>query len=128
MIILTLSNYLGKIRRGKRLNYGKSYAENYARRVLWFYSFLGKFPIVVIRVSELQKNQPYADVTAAVRRLADDFGLHVIVDGSQSSIPPEIKATERQLNIHVMPMQIDVAKLVEKLNKIGVLLLDILKV
>ena len=77
------------------------------RRVLWFYSFLGRFPIVVIRVPERQSDQPYADVTAAVRGLADDFGLRVIVDGSPNSIPPEIKATERQLNIHVMPMERD---------------------
>jgi hypothetical protein len=75
------------------------------RRVLWFYSFLGRFPIVVIRVPERQRDQPYADVTAAVRGLADDFGLRVIVDGSPNSIPPEIKATERQLNIHVMPLE-----------------------
>ena len=95
-----------------------------ARRVLWFYSFLGRFPIVVIRVPERQKDQPYADVTAAVRGLADDFGLRVIVDGSPNSIPSEIKATERQLNIHVMPMERDqiaeipeFSKLIEFLRK-----------
>ena len=78
-----------------------------ARRVLWSYSFLGRSPIVVIRVSERQREEPYAQVTAAVRGLADDFGLRVIVDGCPNSIPPEIKDTKRQLNMHVMPMERD---------------------
>jgi len=89
-----------------------------ARRVLWFYSFLGRFPIVVIRVPDRQKDQPYADVTAAVRGLADDFGLRVIVDGSPNSIPPEIKDTERQLNIHVMPMERDQISEIPKFSKL----------
>ena len=95
-----------------------------ARRVLWFYSFLGRFPIVVIRVPERQREEPYAQVTAAVRGLADDFGLRVIVDGSPNCIPPEIKNTKRQLNIHVMPMERDqiaeipeFSKLIEFLRK-----------
>ena len=78
-----------------------------ARRVLWSYSFLGRSPIVVIRVSERQREEPYAQITAAVRGLADDFGLRVIVDGCPNSIPTEIKATGRQLNMHVMPMERD---------------------
>lgn len=75
------------------------------KRVLWFYSFFGRTPVVVVRVSERQREKPYAQVTAAVRSLADDFGLRVIVDGSPNSIPPETKATERQFNVHVMPME-----------------------
>ena len=47
-----------------------------ARRLLFFYSFLFKHsPIVVIRVPERQIGERYADLTAAVRALADDFGL-----------------------------------------------------
>jgi hypothetical protein len=75
------------------------------RRVLWLFSFLDRFPIVVIRVPERQREEPCAQVTAAVRGLTDDFGLRVIVDGPPNSIPPEIKATERHLNIHVMPIE-----------------------
>ncbi len=85
---------------------------------------MGRFPIVVIKVPERQKDQSYADLTAAVRELADDFDLRVIVDGSPNSIPPEIKATNRQLNIHVMPMERDqiaeipeFSKLIEFLRK-----------
>ena len=75
------------------------------KRVLWFYSFFGRTPVVVVRVSERQREDPYAHVTAAVRSMADDFGLRVIVDGSPNSIPPETKATERQFNVYVMPME-----------------------
>jgi hypothetical protein len=76
-----------------------------ARRLLFFYSFLFKcFPIVVIRVPERQIGQQYADVTSAVRALADDFGLRVVVDGSPNSIPPELIATKRETVIAVEPM------------------------
>ena len=89
------------------------------RRVLWFYSFFGRSPIVVIRVSVRQKDLPYASITAAVRGLADDFGLRVIVDGSPNSIPPEIKSTKRQLNIHVMPMERDQIAEISELSELN---------
>jgi hypothetical protein len=76
-----------------------------ARRVLFFYSFLFKLPpTVVIRVPERQIGQQYADVTSAVRSLADDYGLRVIVDGSPNSIPPELLTTNRETVIAVEPM------------------------
>ena len=76
-----------------------------ARRLLFFYSFLFKRPpIVVIRVPERQIGQPYAQVTAAVRDLADDYGLTVVVDGLPNSIPPELIATKRETVIAVEPM------------------------
>ncbi len=59
---------------------------------------------MVIRVPERQIGQNYADVTAAVRALADDFGLRVIVDGSPNSLPPELLTTKRQTVIDVEPM------------------------
>jgi len=76
-----------------------------ARRVLFFYSLLFKLPpTVVIRVPERQIGEPYAQVTSAVRSLADDFGLRVIVDGSPNSIPPELLTTNRETVIAVEPM------------------------
>jgi hypothetical protein len=76
-----------------------------ARRLLFFYSFLFKrSPIVVIRVPERLSGQQYADVPSAVRALADDFGLRVVVDGSPNSIPPELIATKRETVIAVEPM------------------------
>ena len=50
---------------------------------------------MVIRVPELQIGETYAQVTASVRCLADDYGLRVIVDGSPNSIPPEVLTTKR---------------------------------
>ena len=64
-------------------------------------------PIVVIRVPERQAGEPYAQVTAAVRSLVDDFGLRVIVDGSPNSIPPELLTTRRQTVMVVEPMSRD---------------------
>ena len=62
-----------------------------ARRLLFFYSFLFKrSPIVVIRVPERQIGEPYAQVTAAVRDLADLYGLRVVVDGPPNSLPPKL--------------------------------------
>ena len=59
---------------------------------------------MVIRVPERQTGQPYADVTSAVRDLADDYGLRVVVDGSPNSLPPELLATKREIVIAVEPM------------------------
>ena len=59
---------------------------------------------MVIRVPERQTGQNYADVTSAVRALADDFSLRVIVDGSPNSIPPELLTTERETVISVEPL------------------------
>jgi len=59
---------------------------------------------VVIRVPERLSGQQYADVPSAVRALADDFGLRVVVDGSPNSIPPELIATKRETVIAVEPM------------------------
>lgn len=76
-----------------------------ARRVLLFYSYLFKLPpIVVIRVPERLSGQPYADIPSAVRALADEFGLRVIVDGSPNSIPPELFTTKRETVIAVEAM------------------------
>jgi hypothetical protein len=59
---------------------------------------------VVIRVPERQTGEPYAQVTSAVRDLADLYGLRVVVDGSPNSIPPELLATKRETVIAVEPM------------------------
>jgi hypothetical protein len=76
-----------------------------ARRILFFYSLLFKHsPIVVIGVPEREIGEQYPQVTSAVRALADDFGLRVIVDGSTNSIPPALLTTKRETVIAVEPM------------------------
>ncbi|RYG95635.1 hypothetical protein EON65_55685 [archaeon] len=75
------------------------------RRVLCFYNFMFKRPpIVVRRVPERQKGQRYSDVTAAVRALANDYGLRVVVDASPNSLPPELLTTNRQAVLLVEPI------------------------
>ena len=59
---------------------------------------------MVIRVPERQIGQNYADVTSAVRDLADLYGLRVVVDGSPNSIPPELLETKREMVIAIEPM------------------------
>jgi hypothetical protein len=50
----------------------------------------------VIRVPERLSGQNYADVPAAVRDLADLYGLRVVVVGPPNSLPPELFATKRE--------------------------------
>jgi hypothetical protein len=59
---------------------------------------------VVIGVPERESGEPYAQVTAAVRDLADSYGLRVVVDGSPNSLPPTLLSTKRETVIAVEPM------------------------
>ncbi|RYY43158.1 MAG: hypothetical protein EOO06_20105 [Chitinophagaceae bacterium] len=63
-----------------------------------------RLPIVVIRVPERQAGELYAQVTSAVRALADEYGLRVVVDGSPNSLPPELLTTNRERVLSVEPM------------------------
>jgi hypothetical protein len=77
-----------------------------AQRTLFFYRWFFKFPpVVVLRVPERQQGQEYADVTAAVRFLADELQLAPIIDGSPNSIPPEALSTRRESIIVVEPLK-----------------------
>jgi hypothetical protein len=78
---------------------------------------------VVISVPERQTGQNYADVTAAVRALADSFDLRVVVDGSPNSIPPELFSTKRQIVIAVEPMSKEQIESIPELK----VLIDFLK-
>lgn len=59
---------------------------------------------MVISVPERLSGQLHADLPSAVRVLASDFGLRVIVDGSPNAIPPELLATVRETVFDVGPM------------------------
>jgi predicted Zn-dependent protease with MMP-like domain len=63
---------------------------------------------VVISVPERSIGENYASVTSATRELADKFGLRVIIDGSPNSIPPDLKATGREIVIDIERMSRDV--------------------
>lgn len=81
-------------------------AEKSARRVVFFHSLMFKQPpTVVLHVPDrYQDHRSYADVTAAVRQLADDFGVRVVVDGVPSALPPELFATKRETVFVIGPM------------------------
>lgn len=76
-----------------------------ARRVLAFHNLFFSPPIVVLRVPERQKNEAYASTPSAVRSLADDYGLKVIVDGSPNSLPEELLRTLREEILNIEPMK-----------------------
>ena len=89
------------------------------QRVLWFYSMIFRSPpVVVLRVPERLQGQPYADVPAAVRGLADEYGLRVIVDGSPNSIPPETMTTNREINIFIEPMDRSVIESIPEFSEL----------
>ena len=60
-----------------------------ARRVISWYNLFGlrpRFfgsqpPLVIINALERTGNEPYAQISTAVRRLTERFGLRVLVDG-----------------------------------------------
>ncbi len=59
---------------------------------------------MVIRVPERLSGQNYADVPAAVRDLADLYGLRVVVDGAPNSLPPTLIATKRETVVAIEPI------------------------
>ena len=77
----------------------------------------------MIRVPERQIGQNYADVTSAVRDLADLYGLRVVVDGSPNSLPPELLTTQRETVIAVEPMSKEQIESISELKD----LIDFLK-
>ena len=90
-----------------------------ARRVIKFHQLLFRNPpIVVISVPERGPNQEYADVSAAVRGLVDEFKLKVLVDGSPNSIPPDTLSTERQVLISVNEMSKDQIESIANFNEL----------
>jgi hypothetical protein len=62
----------------------------------------------VIKVPERAESEEYADVTAACRELADEYGLRVVVEGDHNSIPPNLLTTKRERLMEVEPMSRDV--------------------
>jgi hypothetical protein len=52
-------------------------------------------------ILEGESGEPYAEVTSAVRDLADLYGLRVVADGSPNSLPPTFNATKLETVIAV---------------------------
>jgi len=77
----------------------------YAGRVMSWFQLLtfGRPLVLVLSVSEVMVGQKYAELTGAVRALADQ-GHIVIVDASPNSIPPELLTTLRENVVDVDAM------------------------
>ena len=73
---------------------------NVERVVKWYCRIFRGGPSLVMTMSERNSGMPYAEVTGAIRALAD-MGVKVIVDASPNSLPAEATATKRQLVLHV---------------------------
>lgn len=76
-----------------------------ARRVLWWHRLLFRSPAtVVLQAAERKPSQPFADLDSAARALSHDFGLCVIIDASDNSLPGAARATLREVLLDVEPM------------------------
>ncbi|KAI3650437.1 hypothetical protein MP228_003918 [Amoeboaphelidium protococcarum] len=82
-----------------------------AKRVIFWHRLFtfGSPPIVVINATEREPGDRYAGLTGAVRTLADEFKLRVIVDGSPNSLSDSFLRTGRQRVCVVKPMSWDMA-------------------
>jgi hypothetical protein len=81
-------------------------AEPSFRRVVWWYPFFacGNRPVVVLNLAERSHAEEYAHVTGAVRVLAEEFKLRVIVDASPNAIEAALLKTNRCIEVNVDPM------------------------
>ncbi len=71
------------------------------RVIRWHKLFFGTPPTVVLRIRERSQGEKPASVGAAVRQLVEDYGAHVIVDSSDSSLEHMALKTIRQRVVQV---------------------------
>jgi hypothetical protein len=76
-----------------------------ARRVLWWHALLFRTPAtVVLHAGERKPAQAFADVDNAARVLAHSYGVRVVIDASDNSLPAAARATLREKVLDVGPM------------------------
>ena len=76
-----------------------------ARSVLWWHHLLFRTPAtVVLQAAERKPSQVHADLDSAARALSRDFGMRVVVDASNNSLPSAALATLRKMVLDVEPM------------------------
>ena len=80
-----------------------------ARRVIFWYSlFAQRPPVVVIHASERKEGDSFASIGGAARILTDNYGLHVLIDGSPNSLHKELFCTKRENILRIEPFAEDV--------------------
>ena len=76
-----------------------------ARRVAWWHRFIFRTPVtIVLHAAERKPTQQFADLDSAARALTYDFGMRVVIDASDNSLPEFAKGTKREKVIEVPPM------------------------
>jgi hypothetical protein len=77
-----------------------------ALRVLWWHYFFFRQPVtVVLQATERSSAEPFAALHGAARALTHDFGVRVLIDASNNSLPVETTATKREKILELEPMQ-----------------------
>ena len=73
---------------------------------------------VVLNAAERKPTQAFADLDSAARALADGYGLRVVIDASDNSLPEFAKPMKREDVIEVGPMSRDVLESVPDLAEL----------
>ena len=88
-----------------------------ARRVAWWHRFIFRTPVtIVLHAAERKPTQQFADLDSAARALTYDFGMRVVIDASDNSLPEFAKATKREEVIEVPLMPRSVVEEMPKLQ------------
>jgi len=88
-----------------------------ARRVAWFHRFIFRTPVtIVLHAAERKPTQQFAALDSAARVLTHDFGMRVVIDASDNSLPEFAKGTMREKLIEVPPMPRSVVEEMPKLQ------------
>ena len=88
-----------------------------ARRVAWWHRFIFRTPVtIVLHAAERKPTQQFADLDSAARVLTYDFGMRVVIDASDNSLPEFAKATKREEVIEVPLMPRSVVEEMPKLQ------------
>jgi hypothetical protein len=90
-----------------------------AHRVLWWHRLIFRTPVtVVLRASERKPTEAFAALDSSARALTHDFGVRVVIDASDNSLPENAKKTMREEVIEVGPMSRSVLESVPGLTEL----------
>ena len=74
-----------------------------ARSVMWWHRLVFRAPVTVVlqAAARSQHTEPYAPVNRVARELTDEFGVRVIIDAGQNSLPHSTDASRREFVLEV---------------------------
>ena len=80
--------------------------ESNANRVLFWWKLFGARPTVILSVNEIGDGENPAQLTGAVRTLAE-LGLRVVVDSSPNSLQPQVFTSKRHVVISLESLKFE---------------------